>query len=73
VVGTDDGELSKLIFSIILMGITAGRISYTEHLDDGNPVNVNGGSDYYDPDVVELLVCSLLQIGFSIFLYVFSF
>ena len=50
------------------MGITAGRISYTEHLPGGDPLD--GGTDFYDPVVVELLVCSLLMIGISIFLCV---
>ena len=49
------------------MGITAGRIFYTEHLDNGDPLD--NGVDYYDPIVVELLVCALLLIGISIFLY----
>jgi len=54
-----------LIFSIILMGLTAGRISYTEHLSNGDPLN--RGVNFYDPSVVELLVCSLLLIGISAF------
>jgi len=45
-----------LIFSIILMGITAGRISNTER-----------AASFYESSVAELLVVSILLIGVSTF------
>lgn len=54
------------IFSIVLLGLTAARIHYTTHLPPGDPLN--GGADFFDPIVAELLVTSLLVIAWSFFI-----
>ncbi|EIN05644.1 hypothetical protein PUNSTDRAFT_91204 [Punctularia strigosozonata HHB-11173 SS5] len=48
------------LFSAVLLGLTADRIHYTEHIPFGDPLN--GGKDFYDPIVAELLVTSILTI-----------
>ncbi|KAF9022049.1 hypothetical protein BDZ89DRAFT_1137584 [Hymenopellis radicata] len=47
------------IFSLVLLGLTAARLHYTTHIPDGDPVN--GGIDFYDPVVAELLVTTLFH------------
>jgi len=53
-------------FSLIVLSLTAARLNYTLHLPKGDPLN--HGADFYDPVVAELLVCSLLAIGFAPFI-----
>ncbi|KAI0092218.1 hypothetical protein BDY19DRAFT_587586 [Irpex rosettiformis] len=48
------------LFSAVLLGLTAARLHYTLHVPEGDPVN--GGNDFYDPIVVELLVSSVLTL-----------
>ncbi|KZT13284.1 uncharacterized protein LAESUDRAFT_719641 [Laetiporus sulphureus 93-53] len=55
------------IFSIILLILTAVRLNYTLHLPKGDPLD--GGTDFYDPIVAELLVCSVLTLGFALFVF----
>ncbi|PCH41770.1 hypothetical protein WOLCODRAFT_101178 [Wolfiporia cocos MD-104 SS10] len=49
--------------SALLFVLTIVRLNYTLHLPKGDPLN--GGTDFYDPIVVELLVCSLLALGLA--------
>lgn len=54
------------VFSIILLGLTSARIHYTTNLPAGDPLN--GGVDFYDPIVVELLVTTILTIPWCIYI-----
>ncbi|KIK67200.1 hypothetical protein GYMLUDRAFT_37266 [Collybiopsis luxurians FD-317 M1] len=54
------------IFSIVQLGLTAARLHYTTHLPLGDPLN--GGSNFYDPIVAELLATSILSIFWSWFI-----
>ncbi|KAF8890930.1 hypothetical protein BD779DRAFT_1515271 [Infundibulicybe gibba] len=56
------------LFSVVLLGLSAARIHYTTHLPRGDPLN--GGKNFYDPIVVELLVTSILTIPWSIFIII---
>ncbi|KAI0751917.1 hypothetical protein C8Q80DRAFT_1098279 [Daedaleopsis nitida] len=49
------------VFSALLFILTCVRLGYTLHLPRGDPLN--GGVNFYDPIVVELLVCSLLTLS----------
>ncbi|KAH9918565.1 uncharacterized protein BXZ73DRAFT_105201 [Epithele typhae] len=49
------------VFAGILTIITIVRLSYTTHLPPGD--TLNGGRDFFDPIVVELLVSSILALG----------
>ncbi|OCH89391.1 hypothetical protein OBBRIDRAFT_794344 [Obba rivulosa] len=51
------------LFSLVLLGLTADRIHYTLHLPPFDPLN--GGNDFYDPIVAELLVSSILTMFWS--------
>ncbi|KAJ7175780.1 hypothetical protein C8R46DRAFT_1079439 [Mycena filopes] len=53
------------LFSFIVFGLTIGRLSYTNNLPRGD--KLNGGRDFYDPDIVELLVTSIMTIAWAIF------
>ncbi|KAF8913672.1 hypothetical protein CPB85DRAFT_1375534 [Mucidula mucida] len=53
------------IFSLVLLGLTAARLHYTTHIPDGDPVN--GGVNFYDPVVAELLVTTLFTMAWCIF------
>lgn len=53
------------LFSALLLCFTAARLNYTLHLPKGDPLNA--GVDFYDPIVAELLVCSILALGFAPF------
>jgi len=48
------------LFSVVLLGLTAARIHYTEHLPASDPLN--NGHNFYDPIIAELLVCALLAM-----------
>jgi len=48
------------LFSVVLLGLTAARIHYTEHLPAFDPLN--NGHNFFDPIVAELLVCALLAM-----------
>ncbi|KAM5542531.1 hypothetical protein V8D89_003990, partial [Ganoderma adspersum] len=49
------------VFSALLFILAAVRLNYTLHLPRGDPLN--GGRDFYDPIVAELLVVSLMTLG----------
>jgi len=51
------------LFSFIVFGLTIGRLNYTNHLPRGDPLN--GGRDFYDPDIVELLVTTLISMAWA--------
>ncbi|KAJ7095942.1 hypothetical protein B0H15DRAFT_798377 [Mycena belliarum] len=51
------------LFSLIVFGLTIGRINYTNHLPRGDPLN--RGRDFYDPDIVELLVTSMMSMAWA--------
>ncbi|THU90567.1 hypothetical protein K435DRAFT_256496 [Dendrothele bispora CBS 962.96] len=53
------------LFSIVVLGLSATRLHYTLHVPLGDPVN--GGEDFYDRIVVELLVASILTMLWSWF------
>ncbi|KAJ7784650.1 hypothetical protein B0H16DRAFT_1402692 [Mycena metata] len=53
------------LFSFIVFGLTIGRLNYTNHLPRGDPLN--RGRDFYDPDIVELLVTTIMSIAWAIF------
>ncbi|KAG6888880.1 hypothetical protein C0995_005135 [Termitomyces sp. Mi166 len=54
-----------LIFSVILLGLTAARVHHTKSL--GQPDTISRGrTGYYDPSTVELLSTSILAILFSL-------
>jgi len=57
-----------ILICVILLGLTGGRIHYTTHLPKGDPLN--GGKDFHDPVVVELLVTSIFSIIWSIYISV---
>ncbi|RPD54120.1 hypothetical protein L226DRAFT_540300 [Lentinus tigrinus ALCF2SS1-7] len=49
------------VFAALLFILTCVRLNYTLHIPNGDPLN--GGRNFYDPVVAELLVCSLLTLG----------
>lgn len=53
------------VFSVVLLGLTAARIHYTENLSPDDPLN--GGYRFYDPVVAELLATSILVTLWSMF------
>jgi len=53
------------LFSFIVFCLTIARLSYTNHLPRGDPLN--GGKDFYDPDIVELLVTAMLTMAWALF------
>jgi hypothetical protein len=53
------------IFAVVLMGLTAARIHYTENLSPEDPLN--GGHHFYDPVIAELLAASILSALWSTF------
>jgi len=54
------------LFSFILFALSAARIHYTTHLPRGDPLN--GGNDFYDPVVAELLFTTLITMAWSGFI-----
>ncbi|EIN04263.1 hypothetical protein PUNSTDRAFT_55590 [Punctularia strigosozonata HHB-11173 SS5] len=50
------------VFSFILFCLCAARLHYTTNLPKGD--TLNGGRDFFDSVVVEMLVCTLLAFGF---------
>jgi hypothetical protein len=57
--------IHQWIFAVVLLGLTAARIHYTENLSPKDPLN--GGHDFYDPIIAELLVASILSMLWSTF------
>jgi len=53
------------VFSVVLLGLTAARIHYTENLSPDDPLN--GGVHFHDPIIAELLATSILVILWSTF------
>ncbi|EIM89722.1 uncharacterized protein STEHIDRAFT_92166 [Stereum hirsutum FP-91666 SS1] len=49
-----------LVFSIVLLGLSAARLHYTRHLSPFDPLN--SGTPFTDPIVVEILVTTILTI-----------
>jgi hypothetical protein len=52
-------------FSFLLFCLCAARLNYTTHLPRGD--TLNGGVNFYDPIVVELLVTTLFTIPWAAF------
>ncbi|KAG9056831.1 hypothetical protein FS842_009425 [Serendipita sp. 407] len=52
-----------LLWSILLLVLCIARLAYTDRRR--NEPSLNGGAPFYDPSVVELLVCAFLGIVFS--------
>lgn len=48
------------VFAVCQLGMTAARLHYTLHVPLRDPVN--GGVDFYDPIIAELLVTSILTM-----------
>lgn len=55
-----------LFWSILLMALSAARLSYTENIPNGDPLN--GGRGFSDPSVIALLFSSILSIIFASFM-----
>lgn len=55
--------LAFILWSILLFFLCIARINYTDHRR--NEPSLNGGAPFYDPSVVELLVCSMLGMAFG--------
>ncbi|KAN0103853.1 hypothetical protein V8E52_011573 [Russula decolorans] len=53
------------VFSLVLLGLSAARIHYTENLSPNDPLN--GGQDFYDPVIAELLATSIIVTLWSMF------
>jgi len=49
-----------LVFAICELGMTAARLHYTLNVPEGDPVN--GGVDFYDRIIAELLAASILAM-----------
>ncbi|KAJ7780562.1 hypothetical protein DFH07DRAFT_949803 [Mycena maculata] len=54
------------LFSFITFCLTIARLAYTNHLPRGDPLNA--GKDFYDPDIVELLITTMMSIAWAGFL-----
>jgi len=54
-----------VLFSFIVFCLTIARLAYTENLPRGDPLN--RGKDFYDPDIVELLVTTMMSIAWAVF------
>ncbi|KAJ7212194.1 hypothetical protein GGX14DRAFT_622336 [Mycena pura] len=54
-----------VLLSFIVFCLTIARLSYTNNLPRGDPLN--GGKDFYDPDIVELLVTTILSMAWAAF------
>ncbi|KAJ7644069.1 hypothetical protein FB45DRAFT_717368, partial [Roridomyces roridus] len=54
-----------VLFSFILFCLTIARLAYTNHLPRGDPLN--RGRDFYDPDIVELLVTTMLSMAWGVY------
>jgi len=57
-----------LLFSAVTVGLTAARLHYTLHLPLHDPLN--GGVDFYDPIIAEILATACLSIILVPFLIV---
>ncbi|KAI0766199.1 hypothetical protein BD413DRAFT_572214 [Trametes elegans] len=49
------------VFAALLLIFTSVRLNYTLHLPHDDPLN--GGKDFFDPIVAQLLVCSVIALG----------
>ncbi|KAJ3853257.1 hypothetical protein EV368DRAFT_39298 [Lentinula lateritia] len=59
-----------LVFSFILLALSCARINYTLHIPRGDPLN--GGRDFYDPVIPELIFTTLVTMSWSgLMLFVF--
>jgi len=58
--------ISLIVFSLVLFGLSAARLYYTTHLPFGDPLN--GGADFYDPIVAELLFTTIMTVLWSMFI-----
>jgi len=54
------------LWTILLFALTASRLSYTENIPPGDPLN--DGIDFFDPSVVALLVSSIVALMFAPFM-----
>ncbi|KAJ7288415.1 hypothetical protein C8J57DRAFT_1280156 [Mycena rebaudengoi] len=54
------------LFSFIVFGLTIARLNYTNHLPRGD--TLNRGRNFYDPDIVELLITSMMSMAWALFL-----
>jgi len=54
-------------FSFMLLAFTAARLNYTLHLQRGDPLN--GGHDFYDPSVAELIFCAIVGLIWAPFMF----
>ncbi|CAK5270259.1 unnamed protein product [Mycena citricolor] len=54
------------VFSFINWCLTIARLSYTSNLPRGD--TLNGGKNFYDPDIVELLITCMMSIAWALFL-----
>jgi len=52
-------------FSLIVFALTIARLNYTNHLPRGD--TLNHGRDFYDPDIVELLITTMMSIAWALF------
>ncbi|GJE96156.1 hypothetical protein PsYK624_123490 [Phanerochaete sordida] len=48
------------LFAVVTLGLSAARIHYTLHIPAGDPLN--GGQNFYDPIVAELIATSVITI-----------
>ncbi|KAJ7505398.1 hypothetical protein B0H11DRAFT_1978514 [Mycena galericulata] len=58
------------LFSFIVFGLTIARLSYTNNLPRGDPLNRGRdfyGSNIHNPDIVELLVTTMMSIVWAVF------
>ncbi|TFK72664.1 hypothetical protein BDN72DRAFT_304629 [Pluteus cervinus] len=53
------------LFSFITFALCAARLHYTLHIPIGDPLN--GGVDFYDPVVAELLFTTLITMPFCLY------
>jgi hypothetical protein len=60
-----DRNYIQWVLSLVLLGLSAARIHYTENLSPDDPLN--GGQDFYDPVVAELLATSIIVTLWSMF------
>ncbi|KAF9492624.1 hypothetical protein BDN71DRAFT_1451242 [Pleurotus eryngii] len=54
------------LFSFVLFCLSAARIHYTTHLPAGDPLN--GGHNFYDPVIAELIFTTLITMGWCIYI-----
>ncbi|KAJ8085536.1 hypothetical protein PM082_004354 [Marasmius tenuissimus] len=60
----------QLLISFVLLALCATRLQYTLNIPLGD--TLNGGRNFYDPVIIELLVAAIIALGwcgFMIYLY----